>query len=112
VNRLRCVLSKRQPRRIEFNRDSMRDSTPDEFLTILTRALNCIREIKAPFSLQVLTRIEINRAMSTGAVNTESLSTGILPVHLKKYVLHQEYDDCKSTFDTIFEACPKSATSI
>jgi len=82
VNRWTWVLSERLR--------AMTESTPANCLASTSAALKCIRDIETPFSLQRLCRREINRAMSTGELKSELLSGGELPVHLKKYVLHQE----------------------
>jgi len=82
VNRLKRVLSERQ--------GLMDNSTPDSLRTCTDAALEYIEQKGTPFSLQRLSRLAIRRAMLTGTLNNESLASGILPVHLKEYVLRQE----------------------
>jgi len=82
VKRLKCGLSKR----IQV----MRPSTPDKLRSFANAALKYVEEIQIPFSMQNLSRFAINRGLSMGSQNIESLTSNKLPVHLKAYVLHQD----------------------
>jgi len=83
VSRLKCVLSEPQRAIREMN-------DADEFPGFTAAALKYIQGMETPFSLQVLSRSAFNRAIATGKLNTELLSTAEIPVNLKKYVLHQD----------------------
>jgi len=79
VNSLRRKLSERQR--------AMTDSTTNKVRAFTNVALKCIQGIQTPLSLQALARL----VMSTRSTDNEALSTSKIPVHLKKYVLYQEY---------------------
>jgi len=82
MNRLRRSLYERQK--------NMNSSTSDWLRTSINSALKCVQEIETPFSLQILSHRAINIAILVRSLDNTSLESIKLPVHLKKYVLHQE----------------------
>jgi len=101
VNRLRSLLTE------QLAEETM--STSHKFRTFTITALECIQSIQTPFSLKSMSRRVINRVMSTRSLDNQSLSNVVLPVSLKKYGLHQEYDDCVNppSPTTLADAGPK-----
>jgi len=82
VKSLRRELSKRQT--------AMDKSTHDTHRTFITIAMKSVEQIQTPFSLEVLSRLAMRKALRARILNEESLTSDVIPVHMRAYVLNQE----------------------
>jgi len=68
----------------------VKHSTPDKLSRFKNNTMTWVQETKIPFSLQVLSRHAINRAMSIRSLDRSSVADLKIPAHLKSWILHQD----------------------